>query len=251
MKYACITSMDKAYYDKYGKYMLESYKAFMKDITLFLYNEDFSVKLPRFIKPIGFDLGKDFLDFQDRWKGKNNRVVTFSKKAYSIIHAMEKIKADRLIWIDADCLLTRRLSGQFIELISNDKILSTHFGVLHKKDDKEYFSCETGFFILNTNHPGFEDFKDTYKRIYNNDIYHQLRRFYDGEVYGDVVRRMTNAGHEILDLNPGNVHKTPIPRSVLAPYISHMKAGLKDGFDYDSAMKKINDLDSDESELNL
>ena len=120
-----------------------------------------------------------------------------------------------------------------IELLSPEDVLSTHFSVWHKKDEKEYHSCETGFFILNRRHPGYEEFCNLYKDIYYNDLAEEydLRRFYDGEVYGKCVELMEQKGHKMFNLNTGK-HKTPISRSLIAPYISHFKAGLKDNIDF-------------------
>jgi hypothetical protein len=186
---------------------------------------------------MGWDLGDEYNKFQDRQS--NARVKTFSKKAFSIIHAMDNIQAERIIWIDADVILTDDINIQLLDLITPDDVLSTHFSVWHEKDDITYHSCETGFFILNTTHPGYKDFCDTYKDIYFNDNTEGLRRFYDGEVYGKTVEIMSKQGHKMINLNPGK-HKTPISRSVLAPYLTHYKASLKETADFkkiDSALK--------------
>jgi hypothetical protein len=64
-----------------------------------------------------------------------------------------------------------------------------------------------------------------------------LRRFYDGEVYGAVVKEMVSHGAYIMELNPEHRHRTPIPRSVMAPYIMHYKAGAKDPFTSEELLK--------------
>lgn len=233
-EFACITSMDQNYFSRCGKAMLDSYQSrFTKKIPLFLYNEDnFNPKI-KGVKNMGWDLGEDYLNFIARWKDKNSRVTTFSKKAFSIIHAMKNIECDYLIWLDADVICKKPMPYQLFELITSDSILSTHFGVIHEwplKDnlDNISFSCETGFFILNKNHTKFNTFVSTYENFYIHDQTENLRRFYDGEVYGATVKILEKENAKMLDLNPGNAHKTPIPRSILAPYISHYKAGLKD-----------------------
>jgi hypothetical protein len=48
---------------------------------------------------------------------------------------------------------------------------------------------------------------------------------------------METTGAKMLELNPGQRHKTPIPRSVMAPYIMHYKAGAKDPFDSEGLLK--------------
>jgi len=122
-------------------------------------------------------------------------------------------------------------------------VLSTHFSVWHKKDGKEWHSCETGFFILNKTHPEFDTFYKTYRDIYVNDKNQDLRRFYDGEVYGKSVEILESAGNKMMDLNPGR-HRTPIPRSILAPYLNHFKAGVKDRINNNDITTKF-DLDED------
>ena len=225
-KYAAITSMDQKYYDHCGRSMLRSYKKFWSDkIPLYVYNEDnFAVKV-KTVEPVGWNLSKDYWDFQDRHT--NTKVKTFAKKGFPIIDAMQNIDCDRLIWLDADTILQREIHSQLLNLIAPDDVLSTHFSVWHRKDQIEYHSCETGFFIVNKKHKGFEDFYNTYKNIYVNDKSQDLRRFYDGEVYGKTVELMQDKGYKVLNLNPGR-HKTPISRSILSPYITHYKAGLKD-----------------------
>lgn len=230
MKYAAITSMDEKYYTHCGKAMLTSYKKHWSHIMpLNVYNENnFNVKV-KTIDLMGWDLGQEYERFKRRHG--NERVLTFAKKAFSIIHAMSHLNVDRLIWLDADTIIQNEIPIQMLDLIAPDDVLSTHFSVWHEKEGTTYHSCETGFFILNRRHKGYKDFCNVYKDIYYNDNTEGLRRYYDGEVYGKTVETLENMGHKMLNLNPGR-HKTPISRSVLAPYITHFKAGLKDTVDF-------------------
>ena len=235
MKYAAFTSMDEAYYEKCGRAMLRSYKKHWADIMpLYVYNEGgFFPKVKRTTEA-GWDLGPEYQKFMTRHQ--NSKVRTFAKKAFSIIHAMNNIECDRLIWLDADTMIESEVHEQLLELIAPNDVLSTHFNVYHSwpsdtDPDRIATSCETGFFIINKRHPGFEDFKRTYTDIYVNDKYSDIRRFYDGEVYGKTVQLLEVKGHKMLDLNPGK-HKTPIPRSIISPYVTHFKAGLKEKIDF-------------------
>jgi len=74
--------------------------------------------------------------------------------------------------------------------------------------------------VLNKKHPNFCQFKDTYTQIYINQEKDNMRRFYDGEVYGETVNRLN--GGWMNNLNTGR-HKTPMPRSIIKDYISHYK----------------------------
>jgi len=237
-RFALITSMNLPYYEHCGKLMIKSFERYWRGVSLYCYNEGFAFKTKRW-KHMNWSLGADYDDFVNRWSTENRKVTTFGKKAFSIIHAMEHIDCDWLIWADADSEATVDMPTQLLDIITDDKYLSIHFGVKHTVDNKTYFSCETGYFMLNKNHPMFTDFKNTYKSIYVNDDYKNLRRFYDGEVYGETVLRLQEQGAEVLDLNKGWRHKTPIPRSVLGPYISHYKAGVKDTVNFDEKLEEL------------
>jgi hypothetical protein len=95
--------------------------------------------------------------------------------------------------------------------------------------------------VINKTHPAFWEFYETYRDIYENDKTEELRRFYDGEVYGRTVEIMEQKGHTMMNLNRGR-HKTPISRSVLSPYLTHFKAGVKDRLDNESIESRY-DLD--------
>jgi len=232
-KFMVMTSMDKKYYEASGKAMMASWKRHAAIIgDLWVYNEQlFEPKIKGVFKA-GWNLGDEYVKFQRRHS--NNKIKTFAKKAFPIIDAMERfVQFDRIVWVDADAVFTQNFPRMLIELIAPDNVLSTHFSVWHQKNDKEYHSCETGFFILNRRHEGYKEFCELYKDIYYNDRDEELglRRFYDGEVYGKCVEIMEAKGHEMMNLNTGK-HKTPISRSIISPYVSHFKASLKDKVDF-------------------
>lgn len=223
-KYVCFTSMDKNFYNRCGKEMLLSfYQHWYPDFELYLYNEDFKPE-ESFCNLMGWNLGKNYENFQKRHT--NNRVKTFAKKGFSIIHAMENINCEKLIWLDADTIIKTKIKKSKLDSLFPDNKISLHFGVNHFKNEKKYFSCETGFFILNKKHKNFYKFFNTYKNIYLYDLHKDLRRFYDGEVYGKTVQCLDH--NEYIDLNINKKYKTPISKSELRHYIAHMKAGLKD-----------------------
>jgi len=208
-------------------------------MPMYVYNEDnFEVKV-KTVTELGWHESPEYLAFQERHK--NSHVKKFAKKGFSVIHAMKNIDCDRLIWFDADTILQNEIPRHLFELIAPRDVLSTHFSVWHNKDNREWHSCETGFFVINKTHPAFWEFYKTYRDIYENDRTEELRRFYDGEVYGRTVEIMKQKGHTMMNLNRGR-HKTPISRSVLAPYLTHFKAGVKDRLDNESIESRY-DLD--------
>jgi len=246
-KIVAITSMNEDYYNLCGRTFLRSYKKYWSHIMpLYVYKEGlFDIKV-KSVNELPFDLGNEYTAFIERHS--NSKIKKFAKKAYSIIHAMRTIECDRLIWLDADTVITASIPAQLLDLISPDDVLSTHYDVWHSwpsdtDPDRIAHSCETGFFMLNKKHKAFWKFHDRYADIYNNDECSDIRRFYDGEVYGKTVKQMEEQGFKMLNLNPGQ-HKTPISRSVLAPYLSHYKAGLKERLDQDQIVENF-DLEDD------
>lgn len=241
-KYAVITSVDQNYYDHCGKACIETFSAYWPDdITLYVYNEDMEKpKKKKHVEYISWDNLTDLPAFLERTE--NTHVKKFAKKAFSIIHALENIECDKLIWLDADTVTIREMTRQFLNLISPPDVLSTHFNVKHawpSEDDpnRVSISCETGFFIVNKRHPMADALTARYKEYYLKDLGYNLRRFYDGEVYGAVIQEMEQQGAKMLDLNPDIEFKTPMPRSVIAPYINHMKAGRKDNVTNDQLLQ--------------
>lgn len=241
MKVGCVTSMNRTYYDHCGKAMCYSFQKnwLCEDFELHVYNEDsFQIDIDGIITA-GWNLGEEYEKFQQRHK--NSKVKKFAKKGFSIIHALEHMQKDydRIVWLDADLMLKSPMSVDVIDMLCPDDTLSAHFGVIHKKEEKKYFSCETGFFILNCNHSDFNKFLDTYKSIYINDDIDNLRRFYDGEVYGEAVQRL-NHNTKMKELNPNYKYKTPIGHSILNTYVSHLKAGLKYNYDNNNLLEHYN-----------
>ena len=230
MRAALFTSMSQAYYNNYGRYMIESYKKHMAaKMPLFVYNEDFSIGDSDIIE-LGWPMSQEYYDFQERWAGRP-RISLFAKKGFSIIHAMENIDADKIIWIDADCQFSSAIHTRALEIMLNSEYAAGCFGVWHRKNDIEYYSCETGVFVLNKTHQDFPKFRDLYKDIYVNDRTENLRRFYDGEVFGATVKELSEQGVMIQDfsLMSGKRFKTPIKHSFLKDFIKHYKGkGLKD-----------------------
>lgn len=244
-KYICITTMDQKYYDHCGLACIESFSSkWPKEVDMFVYNENIK-KLPK-LKRVFFNdwknLGDEYNKFIERHSEEKSHVTKFAKKAYSIIHALKNADAEKVIWLDADTFTTFDVSIDFLDLIAPDDVLSTHFGVEHDwpsetNPNRKSFSCETGFFIVNKKHPMFREFIDRYEQYYNEDLSDNIRRFYDGEVYGAVIAEMIKKGALVKDLNRDHSIKTPIPRSVLAPYITHFKAGRKDSVNNEELLK--------------
>lgn len=238
MKISVITSFDERYYNIIGKSSVESWLKFWpSDLSLTCYVENFRLPEQPRIHQIDFtNLPKEYFDFQQ--SDENDRVKIFAKKAYSVIHALENLNADRIIWIDADVITFNCIPLSFIENLCSNDTLATFMGVKHHKIKGDtssplMFSAETGFFIINKTHQGFDNFKNRYRQYYDNRIKENLRRFYDGEVFGAVVEELKNV-YKFNDLST-TIHKeakSPLKHTELGQnYIKHFKAKhSKDNF---------------------
>jgi hypothetical protein len=232
-----ITSFDKKYYNLIGKESVDSWLKFWPaDMVLTCYVEEFTLPEHPRLKQISFNqLSLSYFEFQQ--SQENDRVKLFAKKAYSVIHAMENSTADRIIWMDADVISEKKLSLDFLKGLCPDNTLTTFMGVWHHKirgdiSSELMFSVETGFFILNTKHPLFKDFANRYREYYDKHITINLRRFYDGEVFGAVTKEFKDKSimNDLCSAFP-KPYKTPIRHTILGEFLSHYKSkGLKDSF---------------------
>lgn len=230
MKIKVITKVDKAYYDRIGKACIESWlKHWPKDMSLTVYMEDFTITHNERLEQITFDkMPKEYWDFQN--SEYKDRVKTFSKKAYSIVHAYENLDADRIIWIDADAITYQNIDKSFLETLCDHDTLISFMGVFHHriKDDPKselMYDVESSFFVTNKNHSGFDALSKRFREYYDKRITHNLRRFYDGDVLGAAIldvrnRFKVNDWCDALEKRP----KSPMPLLPIGKYIKHYKS---------------------------
>jgi hypothetical protein len=237
MKIEIITSFNESYYNLIGKDCVSSWlKHWPKELSLTCYVEGFTLPPTERIKQISFDnLCKEYFEFQK--SNENDRVKIFSKKAYSAIHAFENSDADYIIWIDADVITGKTVPLQFIESLCNDK-LAVYMQVYHYEPkgnetvSRMFISAETGFFIVNKKNKDFEKFVKRYREHYDKKLKDNIRRLYDGEVFGYVVNEVTDQNN-LNDLcrESSKKHKSPLKHTVLGEYIVHYKSkGSKDSY---------------------
>lgn len=233
MKIEVITSFDQAYYDRIGHACVDTWlKHWPEEFKLTCYVEEFRLPEQERIQQIDFkELGDSYCNFQQSPKFKD-RVKTFAKKAYSVIHAMEHSNADRIIWIDADVLTMADISGTFLENLCPNNTLATYMQVYHEKEDRVWISAETGIFVLNTQHIEFQSFARRYRQYYDEHITENLRRFYDGEVFGAVANEFKSHVRDLC-ADFKKRYKTPLRHTILGPYLNHYKSKHnKDNFSY-------------------
>ena len=224
MNVEVITSFDQAYYDNIGHACVATWlQHWPADLKLTCYVEEFRLPEQARIQQIDFiELGDSYRTFQQISKFKD-RVKTFAKKAYSIIHAMEHSTADRIIWLDADVLTTADIPMSMLEFLCNDNTLATYMQVYHKKEDRVWVSAETGVFVVNTRHPEFKAFSQRYRQYYDEHLTENLRRFYDGEVFGAVANEFKSHVRDLC-ADFKKQYKTPLRHTILGLYLNHYKS---------------------------
>ena len=230
MNIAVITSFNQDYYNRIGRDCVESWlQHWPQQLRLTCYVENFRMPEHPRIDQIDFeDLCDQYRQFQAG--DSKPRVKTFAKKAYSVIHAMENLDCDRLIWIDADTITTAPVQVSDIVDLCADDVCATFMGVyhhLHKQDPTSplMFSAETGFFILNKRHESFQKFCDRYREYYDCRLDQGLRRFYDGEVFGAVVKDLRDHT-KFRDLceSLAKSYNSPLKHTPVGRFLVHYKS---------------------------
>lgn len=228
MNIEVITSFNQKYYDIIGRESVDSWlKYWPEDMSLTCYVEEMSLPEQDRVRQINFDqLPKEYFEFQTA-EGIKPRVKTFSKKAWSVIHAMFNSTADWIVWVDSDVLTVKPVTDNVLRDVLPNNALSMYMGVVYTetKDGRpgNWLVPETGIFAVNTRHPKFDQFRNEYRRHYVERDSKGLRRFYDNDVFGAVITKIPAV---YIDLCKGcaKPYKTPLKHTVLGQYLHHYKA---------------------------
>lgn len=227
MKYTIITGMSKSYYDNIGQYMLESWlKYWPTHFNIIIYTEDNLnfIKDPRVnVIDLG-TLGEEFLKFQEEdLSHLASKTQTYSKKAFPIIKHLSD-QSDRLIWVDADVITQNIITEQWLTELLPKNNFSCHLGV----PQLDYYSVETGFFIIDLTNPFKEKFLEKYKNIYYNRDFSNMKKSFDGDTFGRVISELrTDPNFLYKELNP-DLNKASPFNKVFKGLMRHYKARRKD-----------------------
>jgi hypothetical protein len=227
MNIEVITSFNQKYYDLIGKDCVSSWLEYWpKKMSLTCYVEEMTLPEQTRVRQVSFDqLPKGYFEFQEA--EVKPRVKTFSKKAWSVIHAMFNSTADWIVWVDSDVLTIKPISAQLLDKILPNHTLSTYMGVVYTetKDGRpgNWLVPETGIFAVNTQHPKFDEFRTEYRRHYLECDSAGLRRFYDNDVFGAVITKVS-AEYNDLCKQFTKPYKTPLKHTILGKHLHHYKA---------------------------
>lgn len=227
MKYTIITGMSKSYYDSIGKYMLESWIEYWpKDFQITVYTEDdLNFIDDSRINVVNLDtLGEEYLKFQaEDLSHLLSKTQVYSKKAFPIIKHLSS-NTGRLIWVDADVITKDTITESWLDNLLPTNNFSCHLGV----PQAEYYSVETGFFIIDLSHPFKEKFLEKYKNIYYNRDFSNMKKSFDGDTFGRVITELSKSEDFLYkELNP-NLNKASPFNKVFKGIMSHYKARRKE-----------------------
>ena len=209
-----VSSMSSSYYHKWGSYMLLTWLHHWHDnFNLTLYSEDIlPVDHPR-VTVVPLDsFGKEYKGFL-KAEHSNNRAPIFAKKAWPIMHHLKQ-NDGCLVWVDADVITESFIHSHWLNSLINDNF-SAHLGV----PQGEYYSVETGFFIINREHHMKNTFLEKYRNIYLNRDFSKMYKPFDGDTFGRVITECREIGLDYNELAPN-------PDKVLSPFNKRFKGKL-------------------------
>ena len=228
-RYDIVSSMSAEYYHNWGAYMIQTFLGnWHPNFTMTLYSEDLlPIDHPR-IKVVSLDMfGKDLRRFCKE-QHTNDRASIFAKKAWPIMHHLNPNNG-YLIWIDADVMTESFMYPKYITTLVGDKF-SAHLGV----PQGDYYSVETGFFVINRAYKLKNLFLKKYKDIYQNRDFTNMYKPFDGDTFGRVITECIEYGLEYNELSPK-------PDKVRSPFnkvfqgkMWHLKGKHKDKHPNDS-----------------
>jgi hypothetical protein len=207
--------------------MLESWLLYWpKDLTITVYTEDFINFNSDRVKFISLDtMDLTYFEFLNSKLKLNDRAKTFAKKAWPIMENL-KSSAGKLIWIDADVITTSDITYEWIDSLINKDDFSSHIGVMQN----EFYSVETGFFIINLENSFKDNFYNTYRSIYVNRNFSDMKKPFDGDVFGKVIREMSkNKKFKYNELSADTAALSPFNK-IFKDKMMHYKAKRKNNF---------------------
>lgn len=250
MKIKCFTTMHKPYYNHIGKLMIESWSKFWpKECELIVYQEGFEIDKSERVSAINWEdrCLQPWLQFSQKIKGP---AATFAKKGYAMIAGMKDIECDLLIWIDADCITHQEFSIDKILSILPDKKLIAFFDTYYQYNpnynQQDYLkrgsigAAESGFVVINKQHPMFARYLAEYERLYNADERpDEVGEWFDGNVCFTAAAKFKEHIEDLSLLRTTNKTQTPINRSWIGEYVYHAKAKQKNNLDFDQYRKRL------------
>lgn len=177
-----VSTFSKDHLEVYGNRFLNSFTSFSND-PLVLYAEgfnwhnslDFESVIPQHaeFKTHIHDLISEEQNKKEIARLK--KALRWSYKSFAIIHALENIKTDYVVWLDGDVETVSKVPSNLADRMCKDKLL---FG--YKQFIKKDMHIESGLVIFNTKHPCIKEVIRMYRLGYHFKQVLNLPKPWDG-----------------------------------------------------------------------
>jgi hypothetical protein len=211
-----VTTSHRAGFDQYGFRLIETRHNLPAPLTW--YTE-------------GFDVPCETVDLSDipelqAFKARHAKfkppnylfdVVRFSNKVFAAYHALREHNGLG-IWIDADCTVYRKMPDGYLQ----DAIGDAYMALFQRRG----MYSETGFWIVNCDHPAHGEVFDTWRRWYTEDAFKTLGGWTDCHTLDATLRKIKPPLVNLSGEFDTDMH--PMAKADLGKYIDHAKGARKD-----------------------
>jgi hypothetical protein len=221
-----ITSQHKPYYDLIGKECITSFlKHWPKEIKLELWAENFvpEEQSDRLIIKDFFKINPRFQNFASLVEAHtdNPKVLCRKKfwmKGHVVLSALEEFNEDIFIWLDSDVVTLKNIPLDFFHKLLDTNTLSVDIPAGGKA---KYREAETGFFMLNMQHPLKNTVIDYYRKAHTTLEIMNCHRFMETGAWTNAVELAEAQGAKTNHLGSAINHITPFMHTELKEYMRH------------------------------
>lgn len=207
-----VTTFSKEGYDEYAKTFLQTYVKYWPIKLIVFYEERPDFEHPLIEYRNFYDIPETSVLEKIGLRANTPRDYRFNAYKFSRkVFAQNALfdEADKLFWIDADCVCLETITEEFLGNLLKD----FPFCYLGRSN-----YTETGFLGFNTKHPDFSKFRSLYLAQYTQGLIFKQREWHDCIAF-DVAR----TGIKGRRLTNGSTMEHVFLTSPLAPYLDHLK----------------------------
>lgn len=212
--------MDDEYFSIVGKNMIES---FLKhtDFNLRIYAENLtSIIADNRITYYDWNVSCKSLWQQFKNKTTDKKSIKFAKKGFSFLHALKTVKEKYVVWIDADIQFLKDFNIKILKQTIGKNLIGLFD---HSYLNAGGYSAESGYVILNTQHPDYKQFVKLYEHYYTVESKPiEIDSWYDGQVCMLAASQFKNV-YNLSNLSYNKDTHTPLNYCFLNEYIIHHK----------------------------
>lgn len=203
MKIGIVSTFSDSGYHEYANVFVGSLeKYFDSSIEITLYTDNIKINSSK-IKQLPLESSiPDLVKFKSRNKEKTYKNflydgVRFSHKSYAICHASENLNTDIMIWLDADTLVKKEITSEYLGNFLPKGFFTSYLG-------RPGTYTETGFIAFDLNHKHKTEFFNKFKNYYDSDDIYNLDAFTDCHVYDSTRMQFEKEGKiKSHNLTPG------------------------------------------------